>query len=265
MVQFISRFPVWSIPKIIEFLFKSQYKKELSVNIWGRKFYLKPNKKKLGVDGYIYLYKENYEPDMRGYFDYVDLSNATFLDIGANAGYWTIYASQMKNCNIISFEPHPVTFARLKKNVDSLTNCIAFNIGLSNSKGELNIIEMLDNGSNYLSTNKIGIPVGVTTLDTHFSEHPDLYLRNKIVIKIDVEGAEQFVIEGGSSFIMQRQPYIIVEMIDKHLMRFDSSVEKLDRYIKSFGYKSYIFNEKSKSIFEDNEIIEGNILYLIDK
>src|SRR5579862_4517451 len=54
----------------------------------------------------------------------------TFFDIGANIGTYTLIASECADSEVVSIEPHPQTFALLKRNVElnARKNVICLNL-----------------------------------------------------------------------------------------------------------------------------------------
>lgn len=138
----------------------------------------------------------------------------TCLDIGANIGQFAIeWRKVFPKCEIISIEPNPHCEKKLKK---LGVNYLQY--GISDKVGELELILPKAKSSskgasfykeinfNMLPDDEIlKIKVPVTTLDT-------LFLRDTFeVIKIDVQGAELDVINGGIS-ILERAVYVIIEV-----------------------------------------------------
>ena len=46
------------------------------------------------------------------------ISEGTFIDVGANVGYYSLFAAKFGATKIISFEPNPVLCERFKKNIE---------------------------------------------------------------------------------------------------------------------------------------------------
>lgn len=119
-----------------------------------------------------------------------------FLDIGAHVGTWSL-AFAKKCAKVHSFEPTPRTFNFLCGNI-ALNNLddriVAHNLALADKAGRLPIhIGSPDGGGNSLLQmvdRKPSWMVEVKTLDS-------LGLTNIGMIKIDVEGFEKNVIQGG--------------------------------------------------------------------
>jgi FkbM family methyltransferase len=160
-------------------------------------------------------------------FDAIPLTSAEvklILDIGANHGAVALSALRTyPNARLICFEPVKNTFSSLKINLNSYSERVTLNnVALSNETGELNINLMsydgansLDKQSNYHKSynphvTKIGEEViSVQTLDevqTQFnSDEVD-------IVKIDVEGFEMKVLEGGGEFFKNCVRFVLIEI-----------------------------------------------------
>ncbi len=125
----------------------------------------------------------------------------TFVDVGANTGYYSFIASRKagKNGKVIALEPNPVMFKRLTYNLslnDDMGNILKFQQGLSDKKGTFRL--GLKPGGN------LGGASIVQANDVHFVEvdcEPMLDFINGIenlncidFLKIDVEGAEPMIL-----------------------------------------------------------------------
>jgi FkbM family methyltransferase len=149
---------------------------------------------------------------LRAAFDTFDPT--TCLDIGANTGQFAIeWRKIFPACKITSIEPNPYCEKGLKK-----IGVEYFQYGISDKIGELELIlpraKSNSKGASFykeINFNKLAdeeilkIKVPVTTLDVLF---PDSTFD---VIKIDVQGAELDVINGGGS-TLAKSSYIIMEV-----------------------------------------------------
>lgn len=157
------------------------------------------------------------------------------MDIGANEGHVTISAmNAFPNANIICFEPVKETFKTLQINLDpyyrenlkrSLPRRIILRkVAISDFNGdaEINITtsnpanSLLDQNKCYAKYNPSVCETGkekinVITLDSYIPSLPTDCKRVDIV-KIDVEGLERNVINGGTMFFKYYVDMIIIEM-----------------------------------------------------
>lgn len=188
-------------------------------------------------------------------------SMITFLDIGSYNGLFSIaIGSRFQYAEIYAFEPNPINYRRLEKNIElnKLENIKPFNIGISDLEGSTDFYiqagEKMTTVSSYKNSftlkHTIGeiekIKVETNTLDNLLDElHlvPDL-------IKIDVEGHELAVLNGGKRMLREYKPTILCEIFTK---KFQSEHEYqepaneawlIDQLLKSLGYKVYIYLEK---------------------
>lgn len=126
------------------------------------------------------------------------------LDIGANAGFLSIPFSTMSE-TVESFEPHPDSFKCLKKNTtkNKIKNIQTHNVGIMDFNGQSNITSNHWSNSNTISENG-DIKCQIKTIDSFSFTDVD-------IIKIDTEGNELNILNGGHKTIEKYKPYIIVE------------------------------------------------------
>ena len=168
--------------------------------------------------------------------------NAVILDIGANIGnhsiYWAVKSDAKK---IYSFEPVKETFKILKKNVEinELRNKIKiFNIGLSDQKigGSISFFD----SSNIGGTNIKQDPNGSLLLD----KLDNIKIEEDTVdfVKIDVEGHELQVLQGGRETLLKYKPAIFVETDDNRVHKYLTDLGyRLEKSFEGCNYL-YLFN-----------------------
>jgi len=129
----------------------------------------------------------------------------TFIDIGANCGFYTMLADKLvgKYGNVISYEPNPVyaELLRATRNVNDSTFKIR-EMALSDSAGKATLT-VPDNyhGSASIMTDFKGFDTKKTydvTQGTLDSELLNLTFFRHDIIKMDAEGAEEAIWNGGS-------------------------------------------------------------------
>lgn len=120
-----------------------------------------------------------------------------FLDIGANAGAYSLFAAARcpKNVRIESFEPDPELCRRLRFNLreNHITNVFLHEIALGRESGEMILKQGEGNrGQNEVVSSGEGRRVPVKTLASVLAERN---IPAVAVLKIDVEGHEPEVLE----------------------------------------------------------------------
>ncbi len=176
------------------------------------------------------------------------------IDIGANFGQYTYPLSGLvgPRGKVFSFEPLRYNFEILKNIVKrlKLTNVYIKNVALLDKNDEMKIFTPFDNlgipnlGESFLcdieEENK-GMKkekVKTVTLDNLMVSIPF----NKIsFIKCDVEGAELMVFRGGQKLLSVYHPTILCEIAKKHTKKYGYLPEALIKFLKTFGYKSFVF------------------------
>ncbi|MCU0547218.1 MAG: FkbM family methyltransferase [Oscillatoriaceae cyanobacterium Prado104] len=179
----------------------------------------------------------------------------TFIDIGANLGMITLIAARCvtPTGRVHSFEPNPLVFKRLQKNVtdNELQQVTLHNCGLGDKQTELTLTVVNDEVGMGTFTE---IPEQDRPLISKQYQLP-VYRGDDILpedlpgttfIKIDVEGFEPLVIRGLDRTIKRLHPVILTEVVPQHLERGGSSVEELRELMESYGYQPVnIFTKRS--------------------
>jgi FkbM family methyltransferase len=239
------------------------------IDIAGFKMALE-TKSKTGVNhdlGFIELSKENrlYEEGESNFIIKNLQRGMTFVDVGANNGYYSLLAGKIGASKIYSIEPTPDTFKRLVKNIklNKLQNkVISLNVALSDQKGTGYIhMNRYEDGQNSLlkGPNQKGrLKVTVNTLDNLFYHDA-----KKIdMIKIDVEGAECQVINGGIETILKNKNIIII--FEYSVDRKDN--DKLFELLFQNGFHLYEIGETKiyrKEIKGENGIISRHLCNIV--
>ncbi|MCP9751946.1 FkbM family methyltransferase [Ferruginibacter sp. HRS2-29] len=180
----------------------------------------------------------------------------TFLDIGSNIGLFSLLASGIVGANgkIIAFEPSPLTYSRLMENItlNNFTNITARNIGLSDKPGTLEM-QQSDNGYDAWNTfapadsgkfhKSISVPVA--TLD---DELAGVEKEKVALIKLDVEGWEKYVLEGGLQFLRDHSPTLIIEFTDSNTFAAGYFVQDIFTLLESLGYQWFTYENDQLAV-----------------
>lgn len=208
--------------------------KKVKVNItnpndWIQSFWLKN------------IFYEARGKDMLPYM-YNNYRNCTIIDAGANIGNHSLFFSCIMNANVFAFEPHPVAFNDLQKNISlNDSNIRLFNMALGNTN-KLVGMELPD--ENNLGMAKIiekGNNVRMFTLDSFIND-----FKNLNVIKVDIEGYNIPFLEGATQVIQKFKPDLFIECENKNL--FDLTLEKLLNL--GYEYTGLKFNSTPTYLFK---------------
>jgi len=198
-------------------------------------------------------------------------SNSIVLDIGANMGQYACRLNSIvKNGKIYAFEPYSINFASLvsMKNILRLKNVEPINSAVSDKKCSVKLIIPIIKDKLIVGTQAVIGTYKRTELkkikyleETVNSISIDSFvLENKIskidLIKIDTEGAEISVLQGGYETIKKYLPVLIIEI--------HPSSPGLE-FLQKIGYKAYVFSADKLMEFNssnNNLKFEGNSILI---
>ncbi|MDX9697613.1 MAG: FkbM family methyltransferase [Bacteroidales bacterium] len=176
--------------------------------------------------------------------------NSVFIDIGANIGYHTLFAASLYNrsVNVYAFEPIKRLYLSVKDSIskNSFKNIVLENYALSNIEGfaTINIPKENAGGSSLISglSHHVGVldkeVIKLCKLDSYIQKFDRVDL-----IKIDVEGLEFEVLDGGRELISKFKPKILMEFspcLYKH--NESDSTQKIIEFLREYGYVTYLLD-----------------------
>ncbi|WFC63186.1 FkbM family methyltransferase [Pseudomonas sp. REST10] len=192
----------------------------------------------------------SYESDETAFLKSVLRDGEVFLDIGANLGWYSLALGRhCPTSRIYAFEPIPSTVEMLEKNIrlNRLGNIEVIRMGLFSQEDELNFLFAPDvSGATSLklagqSRGRASIQNVVcrtTTLDA-FCASRDIV---PALLKIDVEGAELMVVQGGEK-ILETTPIILMELLRKWSRAFGYHPNDVFALLERYGYCAWVFVE----------------------
>jgi FkbM family methyltransferase len=159
-----------------------------------------------------------FEPDLGRVFKAVVKPGGVAIDVGANLGFTAVILAQLAR-RVIAYEISPMTLPYLEQNVAASGhgNIEIVPVGLGAVPGEVELtMHPMYRAATFIGDHQTAdrryheSELGqVRTLD---SEVARLGLDAVDFIKIDVEGFEKFVIEGGARSIATHRPVAVMEM-----------------------------------------------------
>jgi FkbM family methyltransferase len=191
---------------------------------------------------YVYL-TGVYEPPTARIIADLLKPGETFIDVGANSGFFTLLAASRvgPGGRVLAFEPVPSMHKRLVENIalNGINNVSVHNVALSNTEGAFPLFEGPEGHKGISSLRHIDnsaatIEVKTVPLDTFRDT-----LSAVSLVKIDVEGAEQLALEGMAHILKRDHPYVVIEITDDYLQAFGHSAIRLASYLTEMGYRMY--------------------------
>jgi len=195
-----------------------------------------------GVDEVIYE-TGTWEPEITSLIKKYVPAGGTFVDIGANIGFHSLFAASVigPTGKVLSFEPLPRLQEQLRQSIErnDYSNIEIKPVALGTIAGTatLSLVEENIGASSIqdvVGDRAVGsmVTVPVQTLDSYQEELSRLDL-----IKIDIEGSEYEALRGGENVLCRFKPVIILEF-SPHVYEKDFVGKSLVlyEYLKSLGY-----------------------------
>lgn len=202
-----------------------------------------------------------YEPDVSGALLRILRPGDTFVDVGANLGYFSVLAGHLvtETGRVISVEPDPRNLDRLCPNLylNGLTHATVVRAAAGSVPGEARFFLNQDDsggsalwdpglfpGNDRSIASRTEITVPVRTLDDVLRDSGAAPPR---LIKIDTEGAEHNVLQGALGTLRYGSvPYVIAELHPFGLNQLGSSQAALRGFMAEFGYETFAlyFNDE---------------------
>jgi FkbM family methyltransferase len=175
-------------------------------------------------------------------------AGATFIDVGAHIGYYSLKAAPIVSDagHVIAIEPNPEIVRQLQANLAaSGANVVAVApVACSDTEGTLDLYAAPEANTGQSSLSKANASqMGATTHTYKVRARPlDDIIRESGVtrvdaIKIDVEGAEYLVLKGAQETLDRFHPMLLVEIVGHQLRAMGSSPTQVRELLRAHGYR----------------------------
>jgi len=187
--------------------------------------------------------------------------NSIVIDIGANIGVYSIFASQSKNTIIYAYEPMADNFNLLKENIklNKLEKRILpFNLGIAGNKEKRKLYLGESPFHSFLSAKESPFNALYDNSEEIKSQEyseincislKDIFEENKIercdLLKIDCEGAEYEILYNLPEEYFRKIKEIRLEY-HNHLNNKENTGESLKRFLENKGFKVSKFKKSSE-------------------
>jgi|EndMetStandDraft_4_1072995.scaffolds.fasta_scaffold31115_2 FkbM family methyltransferase len=195
----------------------------------------------------------SYEPDVAKLLMRILEPGDTFIDVGANIGYFSMMASALvgPEGKVFSFEPDPKNIERIRyhsannpyNNVEIVSQPashsveeVKFYFNKSSSGGNA-----LWNPGEFVGDADFNDGFSVMKSTTLSDEFQARDIKNVKLVKIDTEGAEHAILRGAKDWLRgQTIPYIVTELNGFGLKKLDSSIDELISFMYEQGYLAFL-------------------------
>ena len=214
---------------------------------------------------------DRYEPEVCAFLRRVLKPGGTFIDCGANVGYFSIQAGALvgKSGTVVAIEANPETYKLLERNLRANHFGLPVHCALTSQPGE---VELFVPGAwdVYSSLRADGVVEGVVdhsykvrarTLDDVINE---LNLSRVDLVKIDIEGGELDVLRSAPKLLNVLRPYIITEYGLNTWPAFEVTGDDLKQLVKEAGYSINRFSVKEQKLVSvTDEVWNENYINLV--
>jgi len=166
-----------------------------------------------------------------------------FIDVGAHVGYFTLLAAQRVGAagRVLSIEPNPFALEQLRGNVDrnDFRNVLVEGTACGDSRDVVKLYLHTQSNSSMASlfagaaAGGTAVEVPCTTLDDLCNE---LRVQRVRLVKVDVEGAELFVLRGMRRIMNEMRPVIVLELHPKLLQDVGTPLDAVLALLEGHGY-----------------------------
>ena len=216
----------------------------------------------------VYAYPQNelsrcvfvtgrYEPNEFYFLARILKPGMTFVDVGANVGLYSLFASRKvgDNGQVLAIEPSSRECERLLRNVrvNSVSNIRLVRKAVSDSSGYADLLVAADvrSGHNTLGALTSDTPLAMTEkvpterLDAIVSQE---HLSRLDIMKLDIEGAEFKALQGAAEVIERFRPILLLECADSALGHQGSSSTQVWEFLHQRQYRIYKFDPRTGAV-----------------
>lgn len=211
------------------------------------------------------------EPETLDWLDSLPIGSILW-DIGANIGLYSVYAAKKKQCRVYSFEPSVFNLELLARNLflnDLLEQVIIMPIALSDEMGSNHMRFTTTEWGGSISTFGKNVGWDGQSIDNIFSFQTfgcsmdqavsTFKLPQPDFIKMDVDGIEHFILQGGKN-VLDKINGILIEINDDFTEQAEGSRIILEEAGLSFVEKrhSEIFDNSKHNMIYNQIWVRNN-------
>jgi FkbM family methyltransferase len=198
-----------------------------------------------------------YEPNETDVVSGILQPGDSFVDCGANVGYYTLLAAGLVGARgkVFAFEPDPDNFRLLQQNIaanklEAFAHAMPIALGMAEASITLHL-DAKNHGAHSVVPGNVAEPLGRSLavrqapLDALSAAWPRVRL-----IKIDAQGAEPDIVAGASKLLARDKPAILVEWWPWGLRHRPDGSRGLAESLADHGYKAALVNGDKRAIVQ---------------
>lgn len=184
--------------------------------------------------------------------------DSTFLDIGANIGVHTLFATSIIGGvgRIISVEAAPENVQRLRDNLalSFVDNVTVLHCAVGKCRG-FTTISMPTGGNSGMyrigavSEGQAGQIIVRTVDEIAATEN----VRKFALIKIDIEGSEFNALQGAANTLNSQRPPLMIELNQEALASFGSNPDDVKQLLHDYGYCGWVIGSRKILRIRNNQ------------
>jgi FkbM family methyltransferase len=159
----------------------------------------------------------------------------TFVDVGANVGYFTLLAASL-GARVVAYEPTLTVMERLRENValNGFDQVTVVNAAVAEKPGTLTFYASPDDpeANNLFGQGDHAVDVAAVSLDEDLAERG---IQKVDLLKIDAEGAEPLVLAGAAA-LLKSGATIVIEVNPVALRSANATPADVLDKLQSSGY-----------------------------
>jgi FkbM family methyltransferase len=168
------------------------------------------------------------------------------FDVGANIGYYTLLAARAVGSSgrVYAFEPEPRNFGLLTRNIaeNGFTNVRSVNAAVSNRAGVVRLhLDDANFGAHSFEAGSVptssGRSVEVETVRLDDFADEARAFEAGVLVKVDVQGAEALVVEGGRRLLAHPRITVLMEIWPEALARAQADAARLLADLEGLGFR----------------------------
>ncbi len=196
-----------------------------------------------------------YEPQETAVVSSILRAGMSFVDVGANWGYFTLMAASLvgPSGRVLSLEPDPRLFSVLKENIsrNHLQHVAALQVAAASEPGTLTLAGYDEEGENFgisriLATTqeaKHSYKVEADSLDRILERE---HLESADLMKMDIEGAEVFALPGLEKSLRERRvKRLLLELHPALIAEHGGTAAHMIEILQQAGYSGWTIDHSA--------------------